>query len=494
MSSLELTLVNADGNLITLNLTAAWLNVRLQTRAASTQLPSRAPRFSLRPKSGAPAIPVPIHNIVAATFTPPNTVSVAYLTRKTPKHGLSLVQLSGSSSEKDGQLAKQWCEAAMMAAYQGRSPSKKLKVLINPHGGRGQAHAIFTNKVEPILRAAGCTLDVTSTTHKNHTSEIAQSLSLDYDALVVISGDGLIHEVFNGFSKHAQPDKAFCMPVAPIPAGSGNGLSLNLLGIKDGLDPSAAALNVLKGCPLKVDLFSFTQGDQKRMSFMSQTVGLMADIDIETEHLRWMGDFRFVLGYILSVVTRPTCKMELSIKVAEQDKLTMAAALRARRASASFDAGPPPPWSPSENTDGVDGSPEETWIKYDKPCLWMFAGKGPYVSRSLMQFPVSCPDDGLIDITVQEPIPRKELLFAMDGAERGRCYWFNSNRYFKASAYSAKPLADTRGVLVVDGEPFPWAEFRVDVLPRLGTLLSPHPYYAAEFLLLDEKGTMMKGE
>lgn len=49
---------------------------------------------------------------------------------------------------------------------------------------------------------------------------------------------------------------------------------------------------------MKVDLFSFTQGNQKRISFMSQTIGLMADVDIETEHLRWMGDLRFVLGFL----------------------------------------------------------------------------------------------------------------------------------------------------------------------------------------------------
>ena len=52
------------------------------------------------------------------------------------------------------------------------------------------------------------------------------------------------------------------------------------------------------GQPMKVDLLSFTQGNQKRISFMSQTVGLMADLDLETEHLRWMGDLRFVWGFL----------------------------------------------------------------------------------------------------------------------------------------------------------------------------------------------------
>ena len=42
----------------------------------------------------------------------------------------------------------------------------------------------------------------------------------------------MIHEVLNGLAHHADPIKAFAIPVAPIPTGSGNGLSINLLGIE----------------------------------------------------------------------------------------------------------------------------------------------------------------------------------------------------------------------------------------------------------------------
>jgi len=108
---------------------------------------------------------------------------------------------------------------------------------------------------------------------------------------------------------------------------------------------------------------------------------------------------------------------------------------------------------------------------------------------SLMQFPVSHPDDGLIDVSIQEIVGRKFLLDAMEGAEFGRSYWFSSNRYVKASAYRAKPLTNS-GVLMVDGEAFPFEEFQIAVLPRLGTLLSPYPYYAPDFKVVDAKGTM----
>lgn len=57
-------------------------------------------------------------------------------------------------------------------------------------------------------------------------------MALEYDALVSVSGDGLIHEVMNGFAQHPQSAEAFRIPIAPIPTGSGNGTSLNLLGIE----------------------------------------------------------------------------------------------------------------------------------------------------------------------------------------------------------------------------------------------------------------------
>ena len=44
------------------------------------------------------------------------------------------------------------------------------------------------------------------------------------------------------------------------------------------------------------------------------------------------------------------------------------------------------------------------WIEFEKPILFLYAGKGPFVSRDLMQFPVSHPDDGYIDVVVQEKV------------------------------------------------------------------------------------------
>ena len=71
------------------------------------------------------------------------------------------------------------------------------------------------------------------TTHYKHAWEIAKELPLGkYDAIAAVSGDGIIHELLNGFAEHKDPLRALNTPLAPIPAGSANALSLNLLGLE----------------------------------------------------------------------------------------------------------------------------------------------------------------------------------------------------------------------------------------------------------------------
>ena len=66
-----------------------------------------------------------------------------------------------------------------------------------------------------------------------HAHEEAKELSIeDFDAVCIVSGDGIIHEVLNGFAEHARAEEALSLPIVPIPAGSGNAASLNILGIE----------------------------------------------------------------------------------------------------------------------------------------------------------------------------------------------------------------------------------------------------------------------
>lgn len=56
------------------------------------------------------------------------------------------------------------------------------------------------------------------------------------------------------------------------------------------------------------------------------------------------------------------------------------------------------------------------------------------------------------------------------------CSW--QVHYVKAHAYRIKPLT-AKGYLSVDGEPYPFEEFQVEVHQGMGTLLSLYGHYAA---------------
>ncbi|ESK81332.1 sphingosine kinase, partial [Moniliophthora roreri MCA 2997] len=426
---------------------------------------------------------IPLYDVVSADFNREvKSLELGYVTRRKKSGPLLFIRVKGQVKGSEDEAAE-FSTTLLEKAYEGVKRNRRLKVLINPNGGVGKAVPLFKLSVEPVLRAAGCSLDIVHTKGHGDAFDIAKNLPLDeFDALLTVSGDGLIHEVLNGFGKHPKPKKALAIPVAPVPAGSGNGLSLNLLGIEDGFDPVAAALNAVKGKPMSIDIFSITQNGETSLSFMSQALGLMADLDLGTEHLRWMGDTRFFYGFLRGLIKFKSCALELSYKIAEEDKNTMFNTLKARREGTRPNYTPPaedlgdvalpkPRYSSTDN----DG-----WTTFDKPSLFIYAGQGPYVGRDFMAFPVSLPDDGLIDIFVQAKSTRGDAIAMMDEAPRGGIYWNENCHYIKAHAYRIRPLSK-RGSLSVDGERYPFEEFQVEVIPKLATLLSPYGCYAAEF-------------
>ncbi|KZT09459.1 uncharacterized protein LAESUDRAFT_694967 [Laetiporus sulphureus 93-53] len=439
-----------------------------------------------------------------------DSLEVSFLARRKSTSPLAVVRLTGTVQEAEADLASAFTESLMDAAYAGVKRQRKLKVFVNPKSGPGNGIVYYKKRIEPIFQAARCAVDPTFTDYPGHAQELIKELDLEQcDAVVVVSGDGLVHEVINGFAQHRDPEGAFRVPIAPVACGSGNGLPLNLLGPQDGYDVCAGALNAIKGKPMHIDLCSVTQKDKTVYSFMSQTVGLFADLDIGTEWLRFLGSTRFVVGFVIEVLKMKRCPVKLSIKVADSDKKQMVQKLHGYHAKARACTSPAevpisaedtaadddsttapssaPPLSPTDPKASSPLSPpdSEGWSTFVRPLSYVYAGKGPYVSRDLMQFPVSIPDDGLVDIVAQEITTRKAMIDAMDESEQGMQYWLDTQHYFRASAYRVEPYSP-KGCFSVDGEEYPFEPFQVECHRGMATVLSPCGYYQAEFRLPDE--------
>jgi sphingosine kinase len=171
---------------------------------------------------------------------------------------------------------------------------------------------------------------------------------------------------------------------------------------KKGTDIGSGVLNALKGVPTPLDLFELTTPgapNTRTITYMTQAVGLMADLDLGTEHLRWMGDARFMYGFVRGIVTHRACPVRLAIKVAENDKRAMVRTCEAARSAASPVACEGAKLGRPESTGGdfgedlsdeeaaklpdlkYDAKSTDGWIEVDQSPLFVYAGQGPYVGR-----------------------------------------------------------------------------------------------------------------
>jgi len=215
-----------------------------------------------------------------------------------------------------------WVNRLLDRSYGQSQRKKRAKVLVNPHSGKGSAEKWYSRDIEPLMKAARCEIDMVKTKHSGEAVEIAEKLNIEaFDMVVSCSGDGLPHEVFNGFGKRADAKKALSkIAVVQLPCGSGNAMSCNLNGSDS---PSLATLAVIKGIPTPLDLISITQGENRTLSFLSQSAGIVAESDLATEHLRWMGGARFTYGFLTRLLNKAIYPCDIAIKVAIDDKPTI---------------------------------------------------------------------------------------------------------------------------------------------------------------------------
>ena len=78
------------------------------------------------------------------------------------------------------------------------------------------------------------------------------------------------------------------IPIGLIPAGSGNGLAVSAASEANQLNDIVlfSMFKMVKYQPRMLDLMKFESGDNTKYCMLSVMVGLIADIDLESEKLR----------------------------------------------------------------------------------------------------------------------------------------------------------------------------------------------------------------
>ncbi|KAK1969648.1 diacylglycerol kinase catalytic domain-containing protein [Colletotrichum sublineola] len=434
---------------------------------------------------------IPLYNVLWAEQT--NETLVIDYAKQVTKNRVQAAKWTFGINGADGPDVQAWVDTLLTKAYGPAKRCKRAKVLVNPHAGPGGAEKKWRVDCEPLFKAARMPMDVELTTFSGQALEKARDVDIDaFDTIVTCSGDGLAHEVFNGLAQRPDAVRALRkIAVSHIPCGSGNAMSINLYG---SYRPSIAALALIKGVETPMDLISITQGDRRTLSFLSQALGIVAESDLGTEHLRWMGGARFTWGYLVRIFEKKCYPCDLAVKVEIEDKPGVREHYRQYTHKASSTTAETPR---AENADAVPNEDAERQglppLKYgtindDLPEGWelipqdkmgnFYCGNMAFMAPDAHFFSAALPNDGLMDLVcINGDMSVSAQMNLLLGVESGKLFDNSLVSYRKISAYRIIPRNQKDGYISIDGEKVPFEPFQAEIHHGLGRVISKRGQY-----------------
>ena len=180
---------------------------------------------------------------------------------------------------------------------------KKALVFVNPNSGKGKGLEIY-DKYSKFLKANGILLEKVETKPdkfvENLVKEMPKAKLIEFDLVICISGDGTPHEILNGYMKRIDIDfDKERITLAQLPAGSGCALLENCMKYSNkewSLENALHAICHMNRKAFNTSVYSYLTNDKRKgeiWSFLSLSYGYIADVDIYSEKLRWLGRARF---------------------------------------------------------------------------------------------------------------------------------------------------------------------------------------------------------
>eukprot|EP01119_Soliformovum_irregulare_P020221 TRINITY_DN6514_c0_g1_i1.p1 TRINITY_DN6514_c0_g1~~TRINITY_DN6514_c0_g1_i1.p1 ORF type:complete len:400 (-),score=107.45 TRINITY_DN6514_c0_g1_i1:92-1291(-) len=336
---------------------------------------------------------------------------------------------------------------------------KKFLILCNPYGGSKMGRPYVTKVVTPLLEQAQIRSKIFFTEGPNHASRILQSVEIeDFDVLLLVSGDGLLHESLNGLSSRCLSNPEFFrmlkkLPLAILPAGSSNGMSTSL----GGRYVIPAMRNILYGHAKPVDLLQVHLGqfeDNFKMKTETQfwdcghvSWGLISFHDwLQEKKLRGIPThLRNLLAPLISIVWKPKFRGKLSMKPhpidAEQTKK------EGYRSAASLD----------DSKQFGDG-----WKEMRDDLLLVSGCNMPYLAYDIQAAPFLHLGEGAVALFVlKHKISRQKLLSIFLKLDSGKHVFEEDVQVFKVKEFAIQPQGRNPGEISLSGELFPTSDVLV---------------------------------
>ncbi|KAI3645128.1 hypothetical protein MP228_011292 [Amoeboaphelidium protococcarum] len=377
------------------------------------------------------------------------------------------------------------------------APDAKYTVIVNPFSGTKKAMQMYKQQIRPMLQLAQIQINLIVTERAGHASDIARAFDPHTtDAIILCGGDGIFHEFVNGLMDrcfdHGAKDfeslnaqKCLQVPLGYVPCGSGNALGKNI----NCPTVPHAVLNVIKRHCMKTDLFSFeylsvgTSQQQKRhYGFLEIMWTLVADIDIESDKIRWAGGLRFTIWAVMRILKLRKYSGSLYL-FKDGMQLDRGNELIPQLESAVLDS-------------------KQTVAITEREFTYFMAMNMPWCATDFLVAPLSQLDDGQLDLYwMHKDAGRGNLLKVLLDTESGQYVNYPFVHHAKCSSFilipgsSGSPLADQRqqsqlaaplpiqeelqsirglnGIIDVDGEKIKYDGILVECLPRVLNLIVP---------------------
>ncbi|CAJ1914332.1 unnamed protein product [Cylindrotheca closterium] len=312
----------------------------------------------------------------------------------------------------------------------GYNPKDKLLVLVNPYSGTKKGTQIFNNTVAPMFVEAGIDYDYLMTTSANHAFERMKEQGEDskipdlseYDGVVAVGGDGIIHEMFQGIRTRSDCDKILSkLKLGVVGSGTSNGLAKTLAHASNELDNAVDyAFLVAKGNSEKMDLSLYETSSSKYISFLTFSWSMIADIDIESEAIRFMGFLRMDIWGVLSVLRMRRYRARLSYLPPSDESNTIVTKC------------------PSIN----EPIPcDEKWVSSESDFLLLWASQVTHAAEKTHNSPNCKLNDGVFEIlVVRENISRLRMAMILLGLDSGDHANMPGVEFIRCSAYRLEPI------------------------------------------------------
>ena len=360
---------------------------------------------------------------------------------------------------------------------------KRVLVLLNPVSGKRTGLKIFHNEVGPFLDEAGIEYELFVTERAGHARERLKNEPLDnWDALLLVSGDGLLNEALNGLLSREDASVAIQKPLGIIPCGTGNAIEGAILHhsreFYSPLNATFVFVKGLYGSLQELDIGLCCQGEMKTFFCLAVNWGFSGDVDIESEVIRRIGDFRFILGTLWRVLNRRIYRADISYLPFTEDTNDM------KSSTLVSDVLPSPkhmtknilddnggehaqteisPLAADAQNTGISPKLEpsddmSTWKILQGPFTNILVTLSPMISHDLFVSPthnLGCGYFTLVNIPY-ENVSRLQILQLLGNMKDDNMEGFALFNYTKIKAFRLTPIFPANGYLVVDGEVVPY--------------------------------------